>query len=188
MLYINKIYSVFVFKSSNSSVCSASRILRALLPMVSMAHASQDSSAVTWEEYLWGAVPETGAPVVSVSVLLYHEWVGRRFLCSVGCFPLHYMTQNAINLFLSSLMKFSLHQFSDIFVSEMCYMFQPCFSIYIYIYIYICIHTHIPYFSIDNAHLMYNTHPKLFRHSFWYLYSFTVHVAITHIKNQLMHN
>jgi hypothetical protein len=30
------------------------------------------------------------------------------------------------------------------------------------------IHTFkIPYFSIDNAHLMYNTHPKLFRHSFW---------------------
>jgi hypothetical protein len=25
----------------------------------------------------------------------------------------------------------------------------------------------IPYFSIDNAHLMYNAHPKLFRHSFW---------------------
>ena len=25
---------------------------------------------------------------------------------------------------------------------------------------------HIPYFSIDNAHLMYNAHPKLFRHSF----------------------
>ena len=24
----------------------------------------------------------------------------------------------------------------------------------------------IPYFSIDNAHLMYNAHPKLFRHSF----------------------
>jgi len=24
----------------------------------------------------------------------------------------------------------------------------------------------IPYFSIDNAHLMYNGHPKLFRHSF----------------------
>jgi hypothetical protein len=23
------------------------------------------------------------------------------------------------------------------------------------------------YFSIDNAHLMYNAHPKLFRHSFW---------------------
>ena len=25
----------------------------------------------------------------------------------------------------------------------------------------------IPYFSIDNAHLMYNAHAKLFRHSFW---------------------
>jgi len=25
----------------------------------------------------------------------------------------------------------------------------------------------LPYFSIDNAHLMYNAHPKLFRHSFW---------------------
>ena len=25
----------------------------------------------------------------------------------------------------------------------------------------------IPYFSIDNAYLMYNAHPKLFRHSFW---------------------
>jgi len=25
---------------------------------------------------------------------------------------------------------------------------------------------YIPYFSIDNAHLMYNAHPKLFRHSF----------------------
>ena len=25
----------------------------------------------------------------------------------------------------------------------------------------------VPYFSIDNAHLMYNAHPKLFRHSFW---------------------
>ena len=24
----------------------------------------------------------------------------------------------------------------------------------------------IPYFSIDNAHLKYNAHPKLFRHSF----------------------
>ena len=24
----------------------------------------------------------------------------------------------------------------------------------------------LPYFSIDNAHLMYNAHPKLFRHSF----------------------
>ena len=24
----------------------------------------------------------------------------------------------------------------------------------------------IPHFSIDNAHLMYNAHPKLFRHSF----------------------
>ena len=24
----------------------------------------------------------------------------------------------------------------------------------------------IPYFSIDNAHLMYNAHPKLFRNSF----------------------
>ena len=27
--------------------------------------------------------------------------------------------------------------------------------------------TILPYFSIDNAHLMYNAHPKLFRHSFW---------------------
>ena len=26
---------------------------------------------------------------------------------------------------------------------------------------------YVPYFSIDNAHLMYNAHPKLFRHSFW---------------------
>ena len=26
---------------------------------------------------------------------------------------------------------------------------------------------HLPYFSIDNAHLMYNAHPKLFRHYFW---------------------
>ena len=26
--------------------------------------------------------------------------------------------------------------------------------------------TILPYFSIDNAHLMYNAHPKLFRHSF----------------------
>jgi hypothetical protein len=26
---------------------------------------------------------------------------------------------------------------------------------------------HIPYFSIDNSHLMYNAHPKLFRRSFW---------------------
>jgi hypothetical protein len=25
----------------------------------------------------------------------------------------------------------------------------------------------IPYFTIDNAHLMYKAHPKLFRHSFW---------------------
>jgi hypothetical protein len=25
----------------------------------------------------------------------------------------------------------------------------------------------VPYFSIDNAHLMYNAHPKFFRHSFW---------------------
>ena len=25
----------------------------------------------------------------------------------------------------------------------------------------------LPYFSIDNAHLMYNAHPKSFRHSFW---------------------
>ena len=25
----------------------------------------------------------------------------------------------------------------------------------------------LPYFSIYNAHLMYNAHPKLFRHSFW---------------------
>jgi hypothetical protein len=25
----------------------------------------------------------------------------------------------------------------------------------------------LPYFSIDKAHLMYNAHPKLFRHSFW---------------------
>jgi hypothetical protein len=24
----------------------------------------------------------------------------------------------------------------------------------------------LPYFSIDNAHLIYNVHPKLFRHSF----------------------
>ena len=27
--------------------------------------------------------------------------------------------------------------------------------------------TSVSYFSIDNAHLMYNAHPKLFRHSFW---------------------
>jgi hypothetical protein len=26
---------------------------------------------------------------------------------------------------------------------------------------------HLSYFSIDNAHLLYNAHPKLFRHSFW---------------------
>jgi hypothetical protein len=25
----------------------------------------------------------------------------------------------------------------------------------------------LQYFSIDNAHLMYNAHPKLFQHSFW---------------------
>jgi hypothetical protein len=25
----------------------------------------------------------------------------------------------------------------------------------------------IPYFSIDNAHLMYNAHPKFFRNFFW---------------------
>jgi len=24
----------------------------------------------------------------------------------------------------------------------------------------------LPYFSLDNAHLMYNAHPKLFRHCF----------------------
>ena len=30
-----------------------------------------------------------------------------------------------------------------------------------------CKWTKLPYFSIDNAHLMYNAHPKLFRHSFW---------------------
>ena len=28
------------------------------------------------------------------------------------------------------------------------------------------LHFEKPYFSIDNAHLMYNAHPKLFRHSF----------------------
>jgi len=27
-------------------------------------------------------------------------------------------------------------------------------------------HSTLPYFSIDNTHLMYNAHPKLFRHSF----------------------
>jgi hypothetical protein len=27
----------------------------------------------------------------------------------------------------------------------------------------------LPYFSIDNANLMYNAHPKLFRHSFLYI-------------------
>jgi hypothetical protein len=27
-------------------------------------------------------------------------------------------------------------------------------------------YAYIPYFSIDNAHLMYNAHPKLFRHSY----------------------
>ena len=26
--------------------------------------------------------------------------------------------------------------------------------------------SNLPYFSIDNLHLMYNAHPKLFRHSF----------------------
>jgi hypothetical protein len=25
----------------------------------------------------------------------------------------------------------------------------------------------LPYFSVDNAHIMYNAHPKLFRQSFW---------------------
>ena len=30
----------------------------------------------------------------------------------------------------------------------------------------ICEVIQVPYFSIDNAHLMYNAHPKLFRHSF----------------------
>ena len=34
-----------------------------------------------------------------------------------------------------------------------------CWSTYIY--------KIIPYFSIDNAHVMYNAHPKIFRHSFW---------------------
>ena len=29
----------------------------------------------------------------------------------------------------------------------------------------------LPYFSIDNAHLMYNAHPKLFRHSFWCIHN-----------------
>ena len=29
----------------------------------------------------------------------------------------------------------------------------------------------LPYFSIDNAHLMYNAHPKLLRHSFWCIYN-----------------
>jgi hypothetical protein len=28
---------------------------------------------------------------------------------------------------------------------------------------------YILYFSIHNVHLMYNVHPKLFRHSFWYI-------------------
>jgi hypothetical protein len=29
----------------------------------------------------------------------------------------------------------------------------------------------VPYFSIDNMHLMYNVHLKLFRHSFWCIYN-----------------
>jgi hypothetical protein len=32
--------------------------------------------------------------------------------------------------------------------------------------VYVSEQFHLPYFSIDNAHLMYNAHPKLFRHSF----------------------
>jgi hypothetical protein len=31
----------------------------------------------------------------------------------------------------------------------------------------VCGDTDIPYFLIDNTHLMYNAHPKPFRHSFW---------------------
>jgi len=29
----------------------------------------------------------------------------------------------------------------------------------------------LQYFSIDNAQLVYNTHPKLFRHSFWCIHN-----------------
>jgi hypothetical protein len=32
---------------------------------------------------------------------------------------------------------------------------------------YINCNFQLQYFSIDAAHLMYNTHPKLFRHSVW---------------------
>ena len=45
----------------------------AVVPMVSMAHAFQESSVLALEAYLLGAAPAIGAPVVSVSVLLYHE-------------------------------------------------------------------------------------------------------------------
>jgi hypothetical protein len=39
---------------------------------------------------------------------------------------------------------------------------------YIYISIYMCVHVcSYTVFLVDNAHLMYNAHPKLFRHSFW---------------------
>jgi hypothetical protein len=32
---------------------------------------------------------------------------------------------------------------------------------------YILCYIQVPYFSIDDAHLMYNAHPKIFRRSFW---------------------
>ena len=43
---------------------------------------------------------------------------------------------------------------------------HKCVSMISYMNIFCLIEIYIPYFSIDNAHLMYNAHPKLFRHSF----------------------
>jgi hypothetical protein len=53
-------------------------------------------------------------------------------------------------------------------LSSMCYIIEKRVWLQLALtanLIIICIYK-IPYFSIDNAHLMYNPHPKLFRHSF----------------------
>jgi hypothetical protein len=45
--------------------------------------------------------------------------------------------------------------------------FVTILSYITYLYSIVFFFFNIPYFSIDNAHLMYNAHPKPFWHSFW---------------------
>ena len=80
--------------------------------------------------------------------------------------PFRGSDQNCVPIFFSSHACYTFYPFHPASV----YYYNACWVTYVYEMVSLNSSV-ITVFSIDNAHLMYNAHPKLFRHSFWCIYN-----------------